>query len=127
MVKVMNLDTAGRMPMGDRGHTIPLVNAEMGATALDVHVNVLRAAGPDGRYHYHPRSENVYVILKGSGTFVAEGQEYPVREHDVVFIPAGVKHSLSAGTDRELVLVEVYAPIPAEFVPVDTVKDGTHR
>jgi mannose-6-phosphate isomerase-like protein (cupin superfamily) len=119
MVTIVNLDDARRVPMGGRGETVPLVNAEMGATALDVHVNILRPAGPDGQYHYHPRSENVYFVLKGTGRFVAEGTEYLLRERDVVFIPAGVKHSLSARGDGELVLVEIYAPLPAAFVPVD--------
>ena len=119
MVTIVNLDQAPRAPMGDRGETIRLVSGETGARSLDVHVNILRAGGPDGRYHYHPESDNVYLVLEGTGRFVADGTEYQLRARDVVFIPAGVKHSLSARGNGQLVLLEIYSPIPAAFVPVD--------
>ena len=119
MVTITNLAHARRTPMGQRGEQLLLVNPEMGARHLDVHVNVLRPSGPDGRYHYHPNSENVYVVLSGTGRFVAEGAEYTLQKDDVVFIPAGVKHSLSARGTEDLVIVEIYTPIPAQFVPVE--------
>jgi mannose-6-phosphate isomerase-like protein (cupin superfamily) len=118
MVTITNLAHAPRTPMGDRGDQLRLVNPEMGARHLDLHVNILRPGGPDGQYHYHPNSENVYVVLGGTGRFVADGTEYTVKKDDVVFIPAGVKHSLSARGTEALVLVEIYTPLPAEFVPV---------
>jgi mannose-6-phosphate isomerase-like protein (cupin superfamily) len=118
MVTITNLARAARTPMGDRGDQLLLVNPEMGARHLDLHVNILRPTGPDGTYHYHPNSENVYVVLSGTGRFVAEGQEHAIGKHDVVFIPAGVKHSLSARGGEDLVIIEIYTPLPAEFVPV---------
>jgi mannose-6-phosphate isomerase-like protein (cupin superfamily) len=125
MVTITSIARAPRAPMGDRGETIPLVNPAIGARHADVHVNVLRAGGPDGRYHYHPASENVYIVLSGTGRFVAEGVEHTLRKDDVVFIPPGVRHSLSARGDDNLVLVEIYTPLPAEFVPVDAEPGGT--
>lgn len=119
MVTITSLARAPRAPMGDRGETIQLVNPGIGARHVDVHVNVLRPSGPDGRYHYHPASENIYIVLSGTGRFLAEGQEYTLRKDDVVFIPPGVRHSLSARGDEDFVIVEIYTPIPAEFVPVD--------
>jgi mannose-6-phosphate isomerase-like protein (cupin superfamily) len=118
MVTITNLAQAPRTPMGDRGDQLLLVNPDMGAKHLDLHVNILRPSGPDGKYHYHPSSENVYVVLSGTGRFVAEGVEHTIKKDDVVFIPAGVKHSLSARGTENLVIVEIYTPLPAQFVPV---------
>lgn len=119
MVTITNIGRASRTPMGDRGEQVLLVNEAGGARHVDVHLNVLRPSGPDGRYHYHPGSENVYIVLGGTGRLIAEGHEYTIGRDDVVFIPPGVRHSLSARGNTELRIIEIYAPLPAEFVPVD--------
>jgi mannose-6-phosphate isomerase-like protein (cupin superfamily) len=125
MVTITNIACARRTPMEQRGNTVPLVNPEMGARHVDVHVNELRPSGPDGRYHYHPESENVYIVLRGTGRLMAEGREYTLQKDDVVFIPAGDRHSLSARGDEDFVLIEIYAPAPARFVPVADASPST--
>ena len=120
MVTVRNIAGLPRHPMGERGEQIPLVSEAIGARHVDVHINVLRPSGPDGRYHYHPDSENIYVVLQGTGQLVAEGREYTLEKDDVVFIPPGARHSLSARGDREFVIIEIYAPVPVKFVSVDS-------
>jgi quercetin dioxygenase-like cupin family protein len=119
MVIVKNIAELPRHAMGERGEQISLVNEAIGARHVDVHINVLRPAGPDGRYHYHPDSENIYIVLEGTGRLVAEGQEHILKKDDVVFIPAGAQHSLSARGDRNFVIVEIYAPVPVKSVPVE--------
>lgn len=115
MVTITNLRTAARTPMEGRGETIRLVGEGTGARLVDVHVNVLRPRGARGRYHYHPDNENVYVVLNGRGHFVADGTEYTLGRDDVVFIPPGVKHSLSAAGEDDLILLEIYAPARMEM------------
>ncbi|MBI4277884.1 MAG: cupin domain-containing protein [Armatimonadetes bacterium] len=119
MVTITNLNKARRAPMGDRGDRIFLVNPEMGAKHVDVHINVLRPTGPDGHYHYHPKNENIYIVLAGTGRFFCEGKEYMLQKDDVVFIPPGTKHSLSGRGDTEFVLIEIDAPSPRETINVD--------
>jgi mannose-6-phosphate isomerase-like protein (cupin superfamily) len=119
MVKITSIGQAPRSPMGDRGEQIALVGSATGARHVDVHINVLRPSGPGGTYHYHPGSENVYIVLQGTGVMVAEGQEHTLRKDDVVFIPAGARHSLSARGDQDFVIIEIYAPTPVQFIPVD--------
>jgi mannose-6-phosphate isomerase-like protein (cupin superfamily) len=119
MVTVTSIARAPRKPMGDRGEQISLVSEALGARHVDVHVNVLRPSGPGGRYHYHPDSENVYIVLQGTGHLVAEGREYRLTKDDVVFIPPGARHSLSARGDDDFVIIEIYAPLPVGFVPVE--------
>jgi mannose-6-phosphate isomerase-like protein (cupin superfamily) len=119
MVTITSIARAPRKPMGDRGDQIALVSETMGARHVDVHINVLRPAGPGGKYHYHPDSENVYIVLEGTGQLVAEGREYTLAKDDVVFIPPGARHSLSARGDRDFVIIEIYAPLPVKFVPAE--------
>ena len=119
-VRIVNLNRADRRLIPGRGETVPLVDAGVGARHLDVHVNILAPGGTGGAYHAHPENENVYVVLRGTGRFVAEGREYLLRADDVVFIPPGVKHSLSAHGSDDLVLVEIYAPLPVRKIDLDS-------
>lgn len=115
-LRITNIGSLPRVPLSDRGDVVALVDGDTGAQHVDVHINILHAGGPRGRYHYHPVSENIYIVLQGTGRFVAEGQEYPLKKDDIVFIPPGVKHSLSAHDDVPLMLVEIFSPIPVETV-----------
>jgi mannose-6-phosphate isomerase-like protein (cupin superfamily) len=38
---------------------------------------------------YHEKSTFIFYILEGSGVWVIEGKEYPVKATDVVMIPPG--------------------------------------
>jgi len=121
LVTIVNIGTLKAVPMPEpgRGRHVALINPETGARSVDVHVNILRPGGPDGRYHYHPATENVYIVLGGTGRFVAEGKEYTLSRDDVVFIPPNVRHSLSARGDVEFTVVEIYSGLPAEMRTVD--------
>jgi mannose-6-phosphate isomerase-like protein (cupin superfamily) len=98
-----------------RGYSLRLVDTGIGVESLDVHMNVLTPNGPRGRVHRHTRSDNVYVVKSGEGLLTIEGEQHAIAADDVVFIPAGVRHSLSNMSDRELVIYEIYAPAGAAF------------
>ncbi len=119
MVRIANIAHLDRVPMADRGQRVRLVNQETGARMVDVHINILRPSGPDGRYHFHPATENVYIALSGTGRFIADGKEYTLQKDDVVFIPPNVPHSLSARGDQDFTVIEIYAGLPVETRNVD--------
>jgi mannose-6-phosphate isomerase-like protein (cupin superfamily) len=48
-----------------------------------------------GDYHHHESGEHIIVILSGEGLEVVEGGEVPVKAGDVLFIPAGEKHTIA--------------------------------
>jgi mannose-6-phosphate isomerase-like protein (cupin superfamily) len=48
--------------------------------------------GKRSDYHVHPNAEQVYYILRGRGALIVDGERYPVREGDVVYLPPGVYH-----------------------------------
>jgi putative monooxygenase len=98
-----------------RGEAVRLIDSGIGVDSLDVHMNVLQPKGPRGRTHRHSKSDNVYIVKSGEGLLTIEGQNHAIVTGDVVFIPAGVRHSLSNVSDRELVIYEIYAPAGPAF------------
>lgn len=98
-----------------RGYTLKLVDTAAGTEKLDVHLNVLAPRGPRGRVHRHTRADNVYIVKSGEGELTVEAEVHRIVADDVVFIPAGMRHSLSNVSDRELVIYEIYAPAGAAF------------
>lgn len=111
MVTIKRLTDLEEHPFGaGRGSSRLLVGPGDGATRLEVHLNQLVPGGERGPYHLHERTENAYWILAGDGLLVVEGVEHRLQRDDVVFIPPGVKHSLSNVGDSVLSLLEVYGP-----------------
>jgi mannose-6-phosphate isomerase-like protein (cupin superfamily) len=114
--KIMHLDECPTNPMEPgRGEQIKLVNPTLGTEKVDVHLNRLVPGGPRGKVHHHTKADNVYIVKKGEGTLTVEGKAYVIRENDVVYIPAGMKHSLSNLSDRVFEIFEIYAPSGQHF------------
>src|SRR5262249_55585373 len=96
LFKIFHLGECPTVAMaGGRGEQIKLVNPALGTEKVDVHLNRLAPGGARGKRHYHSNSDNIYIVKRGEGTLTVEGKSYTVRENDVVYIPAGVTHSLS--------------------------------
>lgn len=111
MFKIWHLDECPTSPMEPgRGEQIKLVNPSLGTEKVDVHLNRLIPGGPRGKVHRHTKADNVYIVKKGEGTLTCEGKTYTVRENDVVYIPAGMKHSLSNLSGDVFEIFEIYAP-----------------
>jgi mannose-6-phosphate isomerase-like protein (cupin superfamily) len=52
--------------------------------------------------HYHARTEEIYFVVKGSGTLEVDGETAAVRPGDAVLIPAGARHTLENTGTSEL-------------------------
>lgn len=74
----------------------------------------------EGVYHYHERTEAVYVIVSGNPSIVNEGTETEVKPGDVIFMPAGEKHVAVNRTDRPASFFEFFTdpPVGSDYVPV---------
>lgn len=119
MFKIGKISTCPIEPLrNDRGSNIQLVGEETGAKKVDVHIIVLRPAGPKGPYHIHEHTENIYWVLEGKGLLILEGDEHVLEKDDIIFIPPGTRHSLSSFPDEELRLLEIYAPAGRDFMLV---------
>ena len=90
MFKIIDLADAPSAPMeAGRGQKTKLVDAGIGAQAIDLHLNRLSPGGPRGKLHKHSVSENVYIVRAGEGELIIEDQSYRIKKDQIVFIPAG--------------------------------------
>jgi mannose-6-phosphate isomerase-like protein (cupin superfamily) len=116
VLKIFDLQTCVPAPMEHgRGETIRLVNTGTGTERIDVHLNRLVPGGQRGRLHRHSQSDNVYIVRRGEGTLTADGETYTIRADQVVFIPAGMAHSLSNLSGEIFEIFEIYAPAGRQF------------
>jgi mannose-6-phosphate isomerase-like protein (cupin superfamily) len=114
--KIFHLDECPTRPMEPgRGEQIKLINPSLGTEKVDVHLNRLVPGGPRGRVHHHTNADNVYIVKRGEGTLTVEGKTYLIRENDVVYIPAGMKHSLANLSTDVFEIFEIYAPSGKHF------------
>jgi len=114
--KILHLNECPASPMeSGRGEQIKLINPSLGTEKVDVHLNRLIPGGPPGKLHHHTHADNVYIVKRGEGTLTVEGESYVIREDDVVYIPAGMKHSLSNRGDEPFEILEIYAPSGKHF------------
>jgi mannose-6-phosphate isomerase-like protein (cupin superfamily) len=60
--------------------------------------------------HYHRRSEEIYVVLKGSGDMEIDGEHRRVTVGDAVLIPPGAWHTLHNNGTSELRILCSCAP-----------------
>ena len=116
MIKIMTLADSDAVPLDNgRGEKIRLVDSRLGTNAIDLHHNTLFPGGAAGRYHRHSKADNVYIVMGGVGQLLADGVTYSVRQGQIIFIPAGVAHSLTNPGDESFSIYEIYAPAGPEF------------
>ena len=116
MFKILHLNECPVSPMeSGRGEQIKLINPSLGTEKVDVHLNRLIPGGPQGKVHHHTHADNVYIVRRGEGTLTVEGKSYAIRADDVVYIPAGMKHSLSNRGAESFEIFEIYAPSGEHF------------
>ena len=69
--------------------------------------------GQEHALHAHAGQDKAYLVAQGSGVFLLDGRELPMRAGDLLIAPEGVPHGVrNTGPDR-LLVVAVLAPAPA--------------
>jgi mannose-6-phosphate isomerase-like protein (cupin superfamily) len=67
------------------------------------------------KYHYHKKSDEIYLILQGSGVIEIEGKKRKVRENDCILIRVGTKHRIkNVGDDKLRILCSCRPPYSHE-------------
>lgn len=77
------------------------------------------APGQSTRRHYHAASEEIYLIVEGSGELEIDGETREVHPGDAILIPPASWHELTAGDDGTRLLcccVPAYADDDTFFV-----------
>jgi len=80
----------------------------------------LLVAGSQVPYHYHNNRESIIIAISGEATEVIEGKESPIKAGDVLFIPAGEKHTTINRSKQDFRYLEffTYPPIGSDFIEV---------
>jgi uncharacterized cupin superfamily protein len=75
---------------------------ELNAQGLTGVFGLVVPGSQGGDYHYHEKGEHIIVIVSGEGLEIVEGGEVPIKAGDVLFVPAGEKHTIVNRSDQEL-------------------------
>lgn len=68
-------------------------------------IKVTLNAGNGMNYHSHERRREIWNVVSGHGTVLLDGEERAVAAGDVIDIPVGMKHKISA--QKRMVVIEV--------------------
>ena len=77
-------------------------------------IKVTLNAGHAMNYHSHAHRREIWTVVSGCGTVRLDGAERPVAAGDVIDIPAGMKHKISARERMVVIEVQVGASISKE-------------
>lgn len=73
-----------------------LLDARLGGAANQSLAEATLAPAQGTRRHYHAETEEIYVLLAGSGEMEVEGEQAEVHAGDAVLIPPGAWHQIRA-------------------------------
>ena len=66
--------------------------------------------GASERLHSHEEAEQVYVVVRGTGTMSAAGDTETLEPGDLALIPPASDHTIANNGESELALVSVQSP-----------------
>jgi mannose-6-phosphate isomerase-like protein (cupin superfamily) len=87
-----------------------LLDGQLGGAFEQSLAEATLAAGARTRRHYHSRTEEIYVVLEGSGRMEVDGDEQHVGPGDAILIPPRAWHEIQASKDDELRFLCCCAP-----------------
>jgi uncharacterized cupin superfamily protein len=71
-------------------------------------------------YHYHNNRESIIIAISGEAIEVIDGKETPIKAGDILFVPAGEKHTTINRSNQDFRYLEFFTfpPLSADFVEV---------
>ncbi|GFE60557.1 cupin domain-containing protein [Geobacter sp. AOG2] len=97
------------------------IGEELGLTGCEVSLNRLPAGKCMPFVHAHKKNEELYIVLRGDGTFLVDGEEIPIREGSLVRVAPSDERSWKAG-DEDLYFICIQAE--AGSLTQATLEDG---
>jgi uncharacterized cupin superfamily protein len=102
-MKVFKGDEFAGMKNPTPGKTYKIdVLKELNAKGLHGVFGLVVPDSQGGDYHYHEKGEHIIVIISGEGVEIIDGKETSVKAGDVLYVPAGEKHTIVNRSDKEL-------------------------
>ena len=86
------------------------IGKELGLTGSEVSLNRLPAGKGIPFVHAHKKNEELYIVLRGNGTFFVDGEEFPVQEGSLIRIaPAGERAFKAGSKDLYFICIQTEA------------------
>lgn len=76
------------------------IGQKLGLTGSEASITCLPANTGVPFVNNHQKNEELYIILKGTGTFYIDGEEFPVREGSLIRIAPNSARSCKAGNQN---------------------------
>ncbi len=86
------------------------IGKELGLTGCEVSLNRLPAGKGMPFVHAHKKNEEIYIVLRGKGTFFVDGNEFPVQEGSLVRVAPQGERAWKAG-DEDLYFICIQAEV----------------
>jgi uncharacterized cupin superfamily protein len=80
-------------------HGKHFIGKELGLTGSEVSLNRLPAGKGIPFVHAHKKNEELYMVLRGNGTFFVDGEEFPVQEGSLIRIAPAGERAFKAGSE----------------------------
>ena len=101
-MEVRNREQADAFTTLDGSTIRVLLDSALGGAREQSLAEASLPAGGSTQRHYHARTEEIYVVLDGSGEMDVDGDRQDVGVGDAILIPPGAWHEIRAGADAEL-------------------------
>ncbi|BCS53868.1 cupin domain-containing protein [Geobacter sp. SVR] len=75
------------------------VGENLGLTGCEVSLNRLPAGKGMPFVHSHKKNEELYIVLRGSGIFYIDGEEFPIGEGSLIRVAPEGERAWKAGTE----------------------------
>lgn len=76
---------------------------------------IIPPGAPGPKMHYHSQRESLILVFSGEGKEIVDGQEYPLKVNDAIFILPNEKHKIVNTGKTELKYFEIFS-IPSDFI-----------
>ncbi|NJD92293.1 MAG: cupin domain-containing protein [Geobacter sp.] len=93
----------------------------LGLTGCEVSLNRLPAGKGMPFVHRHTKNEELYIVLRGSGVFYLDGEEFPISEGSLIRVAPAGERSWQAG-DEDLYFICIQAEVGS--LTQATLEDG---
>lgn len=100
--------------------------SDLGLTGCEVSINRLPAGKGMPFVHTHRKNEELYIVLRGNGSFYLDGKEFPIQEGSLVRVaPAGERAWKAGDEDLYFICIQAEAGSLSQATLEDGVRTGT--
>ncbi len=86
------------------------IGNDLGLTGCEVSINKLPAGQGMPFIHAHKKNEELYIVLRGRGTFYVDGEEFPLTEGSLVRVaPDGTRALAACEEDLYFICIQAEA------------------